>query len=225
MALEGTEFCDRVYDFFDLEIEAEGMENIPGEGRFIFASNHPLGGLDGIGVIKVLGGKYGDNGIRFLVNDLLMNIEPLRDVFLPINKFGAQGRKAAVEINAAYASDMQIIQFPAGLVSRLHEDGCIADLEWQKAFVAKAIEFKRDIIPMKFVGENNRSFYRFARLRKKLGLKVNIEQALLPGELCKARGRRFKVKFGKPISWQTLAESGKTHRQLAAEIRKLVISM
>lgn len=73
-----------------------GLENIPAEGRFIFASNHPLGGLDGMGLIKILGGIYGDERLKFLVNDMLMNIEPLRPVFLPVNKYGSQGQRGRV---------------------------------------------------------------------------------------------------------------------------------
>lgn len=89
---EGTRFCEEVYRFFDISLDVHGLENIPAEGRFIFASNHPLGGLDGMGLIKILGGIYGDERLKFLVNDMLMNIEPLRPVFLPVNKYGSQGR-------------------------------------------------------------------------------------------------------------------------------------
>ena len=128
---EGTAFAEAVYKYFDLTLDVRGMENIPDSGRFIFASNHPLGGLDGIGLIKALGSRYGDDGIRFLVNDMLMNVEPLRPVFLPINKYGSQGRKAAKAIADAYASDMQMLIFPAGLVSRLHPDGEFRALEAQ----------------------------------------------------------------------------------------------
>ncbi|MDE7437145.1 MAG: 1-acyl-sn-glycerol-3-phosphate acyltransferase [Muribaculaceae bacterium] len=222
---QGTAFAKGVYDFFDLTLTTEGMENIPDDGRFIFASNHPLGGLDGIGLISILGEKYGDANISFLVNDMLMNVEPLRPVFLPINKYGAQGRDAARAINDAYASDRQIIIFPAGLCSRLGDDGVIRDLRWNKSFIAKAIEFKRDIIPVHFIGENSPRFYKTARRRKKLGLKINIEQALLPGELCKSRGKSFHVIFGKPISWQTLADSPHTPTLLASELRSTVYAL
>lgn len=75
---------------------------------------------------------------------------------------------------------MQILIFPAGLVSRIQPDGAIEDLVWQKSFIRKAIEYKRDIIPVHFSGLNRRRFYRLAKWRKKLGLKVNIEQATLP---------------------------------------------
>lgn len=224
----GSEFSCRVYDYFELKLDVDGEENIPCHGRFIFASNHPLGGLDGIGLIKVLGKKYGDDSLRFLVNDILMNVEPLRPVFLPINKYGSQGREAARAIKEAYASDCQILIFPAGLVSRLHSDGEIKDLQWQKSFIQKAIEFKRDIIPVRFEGLNRKSFYKTARWRKRLGLKINIEQALLPAELCASRGKKFKVIFGTPIPWQSLEQAhkkGETYQTLANQIRDQIYQL
>lgn len=223
--LEGWRFAEGVYDYFNVRLIAEGMENIPDEGRFIFASNHPLGGLDGIGLIALLGKKYGDENVRFLVNDMLMNVEPLRPVFLPINKYGSQGRGAAVTINEAYASGKQILIFPAGLCSRLGDDGKIRDLKWNKSFISKAIEYQRDIIPVHFIGENRKRFYRLARLRKKLGIKVNLEQAMLPAELCSARGKTFRVVFGKPISWESLASSNASHTDRAADIRRRIYDL
>ena len=218
---EGSEFAKRILDHLDISVETEGLDKLP-EGRYMFASNHPLGGLDGVALISLLGEKYGDDGVRFLVNDMLMNVEPLRKVFLPINKYGSQGRKAAAAINEAMASDMQILQFPAGLVSRLHDDGGIRDLDWQKSFVAKAIEYHRDIVPVHFIALNRKRFYRLARLRKKLGIKVNLEQAMLPAELCATRGKRFRAVFGTPISWETLRDSGKTPQELATDLRSAV---
>jgi putative hemolysin len=128
-----------------------------------------------------------------------MNVRPLKGVFVPINKYKGQGRGGTLAISGAYASDAQILIFPAGLVSRLQEEG-IRDLKWQKSFVAKAKETGRSIIPVYFGGVNTMRFYRWARWRKKLGLKFNFEQVLLPGELCRAAGKRFTVTFGKPIN-------------------------
>ncbi len=222
---EGTAFAEALYDYLDLSLEVRGEENIPVDGRFIFASNHPLGGLDGIGLIKTLGARYGDDGFRFLVNDMLMNVVPLRPVFLPINKYGSQGRAAAKAIAEAYASDVQMLIFPAGLVSRIHPDGVIRDLMWQKSFIQKAVEFRRDIIPVHFEGLNRMRFYKTARLRKRLGIGINIEQAMLPAELCAARGKHYSVTFGKPIAWQSIAsriDSGETPAQIAATLRELV---
>ncbi len=221
----GSEFSRKILEYLDIDVEVKGLENLDSHERLMFASNHPLGGLDGIALISVLGKRFGDENIRFLVNDMLMNVEPLSGVFLPVNKYGSQGRSAAVAIREALASDMHILQFPAGLVSRLHPDGSIADLDWQKSFVAKAIEFKRDVVPVKFEGTNSMKFYRTARLRKKLGLKVNIEQALLPGEVCKSRGKKFRIIFGRPIKWEKLKAREQSPLELAAALRKMVYTL
>ncbi|MDE7180743.1 MAG: 1-acyl-sn-glycerol-3-phosphate acyltransferase [Muribaculaceae bacterium] len=218
---EGAAFAERIYTHLDLTLTVEGEENIPPSGRFVFASNHPLGGLDGIGLVKVLGARYGDDGIRVLVNDMLMNVEPLKKVFLPVNKFGAQGREATKAINAAYASDRQIVMFPAGLVSRLHDDRGIRDLEWQKSFVAKAIETGRLIIPVRFEGLNRRRFYRLARWRRRFGIKFNIEQIFLPSEVCASRGRSYRIRFLPPVDPAALAGQGMTPREIAARVREI----
>ena len=179
----------------------------------------PLGGLDGIGLVKVLGRKYGDENIRVLVNDMLMNVEPFRKVFLPVNKFGAQGREATKAINEAYASDKQVVMFPAGLVSRLHPDGEIRDLDWQKSFVAKAIESGRQIIPIRFEGLNRRRFYRLAKWRRKFGIKFNIEQIFLPAEVCASRGKSFSITFLPPVNPAEMKAKGESLPEIAAEIR------
>lgn len=222
----GSDFSKKILKYLDIEIEIEDAENLPKEGkRVVFASNHPLGGLDGIALIAVLGDRYGDENIRFMVNDLLMNVEPLSNVFLPINKYGSQARAAADAINKEYASDRNMIVFPAGLVSRLHPGGEVSDLQWQKAFLQKALEYDRDIIPVRFVALNRKRFYRLAKWRKKLGIKVNLEQATLPAELCAARGKKFRIIFGSPLSIRDLKSSKKPLLKTAADIRDIVYSL
>lgn len=221
----GWQFADIILRYLNIEVETRGMDNIPDSGRFVFASNHPLGGLDGIALIALLARKYGDNGIRFVVNDMLMNVEPLRTVFIPVNKFGAQGRERTRLLNEAYASDMQILQFPAGLVSRLGDNGCIADLKWQKSFVGKAIENNRLIIPVRFVATNRMRFYRTARWRKKLHIKLNLEQALLPSELCAARDKKFRIIFGKPVDPAQMHAIGMQPDAIASAIRDMVYAL
>ncbi|MBO4965506.1 MAG: 1-acyl-sn-glycerol-3-phosphate acyltransferase [Muribaculaceae bacterium] len=221
---EGCEFARRVLEIQNIEVKVQGLEKLERGKRYIFASNHPLGGLDGITLIAVLGDLYGDEGIWFLVNDLLMNVAPLKPVFLPINKFGGQGRAAASAINDAYASAAQIVIFPAGLVSRKQPEG-IKDLTWQKAFVAKAMEFDRDIVPVHFKALNSSFFYNVANWRKQAGVKVNVEQVLLPSELCKASGKHFEIVFGDPISVEYLRASGESAPALAARIREMVYTL
>lgn len=207
---------------FDIKLKTIGEENIPNEGLFIFASNHPLGGLDGICLSAYLGNKY--NGkIRYLVNDILLNIKNLETIFIPINKHGVQAKKSVEIINEAYASDNQIITFPAGLCSR-KQDGQICDLEWMKNFISKAVEYKRNIIPVHFEGKNSNFFYNLANFRKKAGIKFNIEMLYLPDEMFKNKHQTFTITFGKPIPWSSL-DTSKTQKQWAEEIKKTVYSL
>lgn len=222
---EGSEFSDAILNELQIDISVSGAQRIPQQSRLLFVSNHPLGGLDGIALIKVLGMRYGDDNIRFLVNDMLMNVGPLRKVFLPVNKYGAQGRGAARAIAEEFAGNRHILVFPAGLVSRMHDDGTISDLEWQKSFVVKAIETGRTIVPVKFESLNEKKFYRLARLRKRLGIKVNLEQVMLPGQLCAKRGETFVIKFGEPVSPERLKELGTTPRHIAAALRQKVYEL
>lgn len=221
--LEGVEFMRALVDKeFNLSLNIEGEENIPEEGRFVFASNHPLGGLDGICLSAVLGEKY--NGrIKYLVNDVLHYIEPLKPIFVPINKYGAQAKNSAKAINDAYASDNQIITFPAGLCSRKIK-GEIIDLEWMKNFIVKAVEYKRDIVPVHFEAVNSNFFYNFANIRKSLGVKFNIELIYLPDEMFKNSNSEFRIIFGKPISWQVF-DNSRTTKQWAQYVKDIVYSM
>lgn len=222
---EGWRFSEASLKHFNIALEVEGEENIPDAGRWVFAGNHPLGGLDGISLIKVLGERYGDSNVRFLVNDMLMNVVPLRNVFLPVNKYGSQGRGAASAVDAAYRSDAQIVVFPAGLVSRKGDDGSIRDLRWHKMFAGKALESGRGIVPVYFDGLNSPRFYNIARWRGKLGIKVNLEQALLPSEVCRSRGKRFRIVFGKPMDFEALSALRLAPAGIAAMIREKVYSL
>ena len=197
--LDGVDFMQALIGYFDLTLEVRGT--IPTGGRFIFASNHPLGGLDGICLSALIGQAHGGQ-IRYLVNDLLLYLENLQSIFVPINKHGAQSRENVRKIDEAYASDNQIITFPAGLCSR-KVDGGIRDLDWKKSFIQKAVETRRDIVPVYFDGRNSMFFYRFANLRKMLGIRLNIEMIYLPDEMFRAKGRSFRIVFGRPIPYDT----------------------
>jgi len=183
----GAEFCEGVLDTLGVKLEVKDAARLPASPRCIIASNHPLGGLDGMSMIAWLHRHY-NCPVHFVVNDLLMAVDPLRDCFVPINKHGAQSRGAAKLIDEVLAGDDPVVIYPAGLVSRLGDDGKIADLEWRKMVVNKAIESRRDIVPVHFAGENSPSFYRWARRRLRLGIKFNFEMVLLPRELFRAGG-------------------------------------
>ena len=153
-------------------------------------------------------GQHYNGKIRYLVNDLLLYLSNLRSIFVPINKHGSQGKNNARLIDEAYASDNQIVTFPAGLCSR-KINGKIQDTEWKKSFIQKAVEHKRDIVPVYFEGRNSNFFYRLANLRKALGIKMNYEMIYLPDEMFRSKHKTFRIHFGKPVPWQTFDNSKK----------------
>jgi len=205
---QGVDFMAAVVEYFNLNLKVIDEENMPPiHRRCIFASNHPLGGLDGICLSALLGKHYGGN-VKCFVNDLLLAIPNLRSIFVPINKHGAQSKEAAQKAEETYNSDDQIITFPAGLCSR-KINGEIVDLEWKKSFIQKAVECKRDIVPIFFEGRNSNFFYHLANFRKKLGIKMNLEMLYLPDEMFKNKDQTFRIHIGKPVPWRTFDASRK----------------
>ena len=219
----GADFCEHVVERLGVSLDVRGEENLPDNPRIIVASNPPLGGLDGICMIAWLKRRYGVTP-RFVVNDLLKAVEPLAECFVPVNKHGAQNRGDVSALDAAFAGDAPVVVYPAGLVSRLQPDGTVADLEWHKMFINKAVEYQRPIVPVHFAGENSASFYRFAQRRKRLGIKFNIEMVLLPREVFRARGKRFTLTCGRPIPWESLGSRSEAGIR-AGEIRRTVYSL
>ena len=218
---KGIDFANSMVDYFNVSQEVKGTENIPEKGRFIFAANHPIGGFDGIllmtNVSKILG------EVRFLVNDILMNIPQLEGIFVPIDKHGSNGRYCAEVIRNNYESDVQISIFPSGYASRKIK-GEVTDLDWKKHFIQKSIQHQRDVIPVHISGANSNFFYKLANFRKFIGLKWNLEMFFLADESFKHRGGQFTLTFGKPISYKSFDKS-KTHKEWAEEVRKTLYSL
>jgi putative hemolysin len=215
---KGISFANQAVDDFNVKRFLHGVENIPDSGRFIFASNHPLGGFDGLLLLKTVGEKLGNP--KFLTNDILLNIPQLRDVFVPVNKHGGHSRDAAKLLAEAYESDAQILIFPAGLASRKIK-GKIVDLEWKKHFISKSIQYERDVIPVFVKGRNTNRFYRLARWRKFFRIPWNLEMFLLPDEAFRHRNTDVHIYFGNPIS-HTFFDKSKTHEQWAEWVKKQV---
>lgn len=218
----GVDFMESAVDYFGLHLNVDGLDEISKDGRYVFVSNHPLGGLDGICLSAVIGRRF-DDKIKYLVNDVLYFIKNLQPIFIPVNKYGGQAKDKAKALADAYASDNQIITFPAGICSR-KIDGKIVDLPWQKSFIQKAIESKRDIVPVYFDARNSNFFYRFANLRKAVGVKFNIELFFLPDEMFKNKHQTFSIRFGNPIPY-TEFDSSRTAQQWADEVRKKTYSL
>lgn len=201
--LYGLDFINAVLQQFGCKIECSNTDLVPVDGRWVVASNHPLGGLDGLALMSVVGNRKRD--IVFPVNDILMHVENLKSLFIPINKHGSNAGNVKL-FDETFASGKGIIYFPAGLCSR-KQHGQIEDLEWKKAFINKARQHHRDIIPCHVEARNTNRFYNIARLRNKLGIKSNLEMVLLVDEMFRQHDKKIIITFGKPISYETFDRS------------------
>lgn len=218
----GVPFLEACLDFLDAKIIVRGEENLPKDRLCTFVSNHPLGGQDGVTLGYVLGKAY-DGKIRYLVNDLLMNLRGLAPLCIPINKTGRQAKDFPRMVEAGFASDNQLIMFPAGLCSR-RQNGQIRDLEWKKTFVVKSVKHRRDVVPIHFEGRNSDFFYNLANVCRILGIKFNIAMLYLADEMLKNRHKTFTVTIGKPIPWQTFDRT-KTPLQWAQHVKDIVYNL
>ena len=225
------------YDFIRLVLDEElgcsasidGIENIPTDGKpLIFASNHPLGGLDGMIIAQMIHESRASRGdsrpLKVIVNDLLMFMEPLAGLWAPVNKVGRLSKEQAAAQQRMWKSETDVLTFPAGACSRLQRiDGhwLVQDLEWQKNFIQRAREYHRDIVPIYFEGRNSKFFYTLALLRKWLHIKLNIEMLYLVDEMYGAHGKHFKVHVLPPIPYTSLDQS-KTPKEWAQHIKNVV---
>lgn len=222
---QGVPWLDDCVKFLDMKLDIHGLENLPDPdtGRhYTFVSNHPLGGQDGVALGAILGGAY-EGRIKYLVNDLLMNLHGLAPLCIPINKVGHQSRRFPAMVEAGFKSEDHIIMFPAGLCSR-KQHGIIRDLPWSKTFITKSVETQRDVVPIHFGGSNSPSFYRLANISKALGIKFNIAMLYLVDEMFKNRHKTFTVKIGKPIPWQTF-DKRRSPIEWAAYVQNIVYEL
>ena len=212
------EFIDAAINEFGAKVKVYGLENLPQTEGCIIASNHPMGGLDGLTLIREISKKRTD--LRFIVNDILLGVENIKRLFIPVNKHGKNTMNMLEEINNQYASNAVTLIFPAGLVSRKQE-GVVQDLEWKKSFVTKARQHKKNIIPVFIDGNNSPFFYNLSMWRKRLGVKANIEMLYLVDEMYTQRNKTISIVFGKPIPYDSLTID-KRDIVWAKEIKKMV---
>ena len=225
--LEGYDFIRRVLDEeLCCTASIDGIENIPTDGKpVIFASNHPLGGLDGMIIAQMIHeSRKEKRELKVIVNELLMFIKPIAGLWAPVNKTGSLSKEQVLQQQAMWESGTDVLTFPAGACSRLQRINhawSIQDLEWQKNCIQRAREYQRDIVPIYFEGKNSRFFYALAYIRKLLHIPVNIEMLYLVDEMYGARGKHFRVHVLPPIPYTTL-DNSKTPKQWAQYVKSIV---
>lgn len=212
-------FIEGALDYIGVTYRVFGQQNIPASGGVLFAANHPLGGVDGM-ILAAAVEQY-RSGVKLIVNDILLNIEPLRPIFVGVNKHGGQANSFVARMDELYKSDSPIINFPAGFCSRLEPNGKVADMEWKKSFVGRCLAVNRVVVPTYVKAANSKRFYRIEKWRMALGLKLNIGMLMLPREVFYQKGKVVEIYFGKPIE----LDCSKTSAQWCNLIRQAVYEM
>lgn len=206
--LKNQDFCKGVLEEIGVGYSIEGAEKIPATGKCILVMNHPLGGMDAMVLVDAM--RHQRTDMKFIVNDLLLNLEPLKEIFVGVNKHGKTSNRNMEKVNELFASDRCVCIFPAGLVSRKRK-GVVRDLPWKKTFIRQAKLNDSVIVPVHIDGHLSNFFYRLSNLRTFLGIKVNIEMLYLADELFRQKGHHVKVTVGTPVPASALDHSKSDH--------------
>ena len=193
-------FINKLFNYFNLSFSTQF--NIPLEKlkRCIFVCNHPTGIIDGLIVMNILNKAH---PTQMITNDILDFVPNIKNLILPVDWLGTINKKQTRSLINAFHSDKHIIIFPAGEVSKFR-NFTIEDLDWNPSFIKKAIQFQRDVIPVRISGRNSILFYAVSNLRRFLKMDFNIEIFLLIREIFNKKNNSINVKFGNPISFKTL---------------------
>ncbi len=191
---QGIDFIDSLFNQLNVkfDITLDDISKIPSEGGVIIVSNHPLGGLDGLGLIKTIYSVRKD--VKIVANDILMEIPNLRDFFLPVDLYSInKSRQQLKAIENALVNEEAVIFFPAGVVSRLSFKG-IKDKKWSAGVIKYSSKFDIPILPIFIKARNSLLFYVLAFIYDKLGT------FMLPQELFRSKNSNFKIIVGDLIN-------------------------
>lgn len=214
--LRGLEFVEGVLRDLDVRYQVDDLERqrIPLSGACVIVANHPLGGLDALALLKLVGDLRRD--VRIVANDWLCRLQPLAELLLPVRVFGGRSGGAQLDaIDAALAQGAAVIVFPAAEVSRLSWRG-IRDRAWRQGFVRFAARHQAPVLPVRVQARNSMGFYAGAALASPIGT------ALLPRELYAPGGRRIEMRIARPWSLPPEADQGGQARGIAARVQQAI---
>ena len=214
-------FVEAIIKEFGVNLEFSGAEHVPKTGGFVVAANHPVGGLDAMALVNVIGSRRDD--LSFIVNDILLKIKNLQGIFTGVNKHGRNSLETAQSLDQIYASGKGILIFPAGLVSRKRK-GVIRDLAWKKSFITKSKKHHLPVLPVHIEGKNSDFFYGLSRFRTLLGIKANIEMLFLADEMYKQKGKTIRITFGRVIP-HTMFDKSQSDQKWADQIKEHVYAL
>ncbi|MDO6562203.1 lysophospholipid acyltransferase family protein [Amphritea sp. 1_MG-2023] len=210
----GFEFIDRVLDYFNFTYSLSNKDqmNIPSSGRVLIIANHPLGALDGLALLKMIGEIRKD--VRIVANDMLASFTQLSPLLLPVDNLNKATRKQDIaNINKALHNEEAVIVFPAGEVSRAGPTG-IKDNSWNQGFLHFAKRTNCPILPIFIGGKNSSLFYTASGLNKALAA------LLLPREMFNKRAMNLQFKVGEPIPYSQLDKLPLAAQEKSKMVRK-----
>ncbi|WP_162296708.1 GNAT family N-acyltransferase [Confluentibacter citreus] len=199
MHLKDVEFLDSILDEFQIkfEIPEEDLKRLPKDGAYITVSNHPLGGIDGILLLKLMLEQRKD--FKIIANFLLHRIEPMKPYIMPVNPF--EDRKDAKSSISGFKNSILHLKnghplglFPAGEVSTYRDGKLVIDRPWEEAAMKLVKKAEVPVVPIYFHAKNSRLFYKLSKISD------TLRTAKLPSEVLSQKRRVIKVRIGKPIS-------------------------
>ncbi len=197
--VRGFNLIDDLFDMLEVSflVSLREMERIPTSGKVVCVSNHPLGGLDGLVILKAIYEVRSD--VRIVVNDVLLNLESLADLFLPVDIFsGVNARANSRRIDKSLAYDEAVVFFPAAEVSRMSLRG-ITDTKWHTGAVRFAQHHKAPILPMYVGAKNSKFFYGVSLISKKASM------LCLPHEMLRKKPKPIRLHVGEIIPYDAFA--------------------
>ncbi|MFV7789760.1 lysophospholipid acyltransferase family protein [Aliarcobacter lanthieri] len=200
--LKGFEFVDAVLDYFDFDytVSSNDLQNIPTTGKVVIIANHPLGGLDALCLLKLIGSVRKD--VKILANDFLVGFEALKPLMICINNFKNRQTKDSIKkIYEALNQEEAVIIFPAGEVSRATPKG-IKDQDWSKGFLNFAKNSSSPILPIFLDAKNSKTFYTISMINK------TFSTLLLSNEMFKKKSKNINIKIGQIIPNENLTPKG-----------------
>lgn len=197
--LSDLDFLNAILDEFEIkfEIPEEDLKRLPKSGAYITVSNHPLGGIDGILLLKLMVER--EPNFKIIANFLLHRVLPLKPYVMPVNPF--EGHKDAKSSVAGIKDALRHLSenkplgiFPAGEVSTYRDDKLVVDKPWEEGAIKLIKKAKVPVVPIYFHAKNSRLFYILSKISD------TLRTAKLPSELLTQKNRVIRVRIGKPIS-------------------------
>ncbi len=210
----GVDFIEKIFEYLNVDyaVKARDKENIPSTGRVLIVANHPLGALDALALIKLVGEVRPD--VKIVANDVLLQFEQLSDLLIPIDNMNEKISKKSVEkVLDALNNDEAVIIFPSGEVSRGSLFG-VKDGKWKSGFAFFAKKTKSRILPVYIDAKNSKLFYTASFIYK------NLSTALLAHEMFNKRAMTINFKIGEVIPEHIVAFDGISSKEKAKMFKK-----